>query len=345
MHNIIISNTVTSLIKLYYFLDYHGNVDSQIDRSSTSGETMWTMPATYYTKHYEVAEGGVMTIVYIDTQLLDPYQHDTEDILSTDHWEEDKQDHLYWIIAQLEEFSKTSQWLFVAGHYPIISIGEHGDDQYLVDDLLHILLKYRVHAYLAGHDHLHSHVYKGGLHHIISGNSAGRGPWDEEATAFLETSAAVGYIQNYYTDCGFIIASATAYSVNFTYMDNLGKVRYVATLDSPMNVDLIVANSVEHRKTFGLPPRVVGTIIFIPSLAIVVSIILFLGKDFAIKVAGNTDSDGDEEAERRSKDRLNREQAMAEGGHVEMSREMDESSWSDIDTSSARLAPSRHGRR
>jgi hypothetical protein len=308
---------------------------------------MWTMPATYYTKHYEVAGGGVMTIVYIDTQLLDPYQHDTEDILSNENWETDKQTHLDWIADQLEEFSETSQWLFVAGHYPIISIGEHGDDQVLVDDLLPLLLQHRVHAYLAGHDHLHSHVYKDGLHHIISGNSAGRGPWDEGATAFLETSAAVGFLENYFLDCGFIIASASAYSVNFTFMNNMGKVKYVASLDAPMNLDLIETTAVSHLKSFGLPPRVVGTIIFIPSFTIVVSIVLFLGKDFVRKVVNNSDREGEgggggeDGTEQRAKISLQQQQQQVSGPG---SSDMDVSSWSDIDTSSTRLAPSHHGR-
>ena len=323
------------------YVDYHGSIDSQIARSSVADETMWTMPATYYVKNYEVADGGIMTIVYIDTQLLDPYQHDTEDILSDEHWKEDKQTHLYWIIDQLEEYSKTSQWLFVAGHYPIISIGEHGDDQYLIDDLLHILLKYRVHAYLCGHDHLHSHVYKGGLHHIISGNSAGRGPFDEQATAYLETSAAVGYIENYFTDCGFIIASASAYSVNFTFMNNLGKIKYVAALDAPMNLDLVQKSATTHLKSFGLPPKVVGTIIFIPSLTIVVSIIVFLSKDFLNKLLNNDESNEKPNSGLQQQMSIRRDKDY--DSH-EMDRSMDSSTWSDLDTSSARLAPSRHGR-
>jgi hypothetical protein len=293
-------------------------------------------------KHYEVADGGVMTIVYIDTQLLDPYQHDTENILNNLNWKEDKQAHLYWIIDQLEEFAQTSQWLFVAGHYPIISIGEHGDDQYLVADLLDILLKYRVHAYLCGHDHMHSHVYKGGLHHIISGNSAGRGPFDEAATAFLETSAAVGFIEHYHLDCGFIIASASAYAVNFTFMNNLGKVKYVATLDAPMNIDLIEKSSFSHLKSFGLPPRVVGTIIFIPSLTLVVSIIVFLSKDFLTKIMGNSEG-----SDAGSSDHLQQQMSIRLDKNYEangLDRSMDSSTWSDLDTSSARLAPSRHGR-
>lgn len=45
-------------------------------------------------------------------------------------------------------------WLLVAGHYPIYSKGQHGDTSELKSYLLPLLLKYKVHAYLCGHDHL-----------------------------------------------------------------------------------------------------------------------------------------------------------------------------------------------
>ena len=149
--------------------DYHGNVGAQIDRTVVSGETMWYMPSTYYSMDYEVPGGGLMTILYLDTCLLDPYAKDTEDILSNPHWMDERQDHLDWIDSTLEAATQKANWVMVAGHYPIYSVGEHGDDSYLVQDLLPLLLKHKVHVYIAGHDHSHQHILKDGLHHIISG--------------------------------------------------------------------------------------------------------------------------------------------------------------------------------
>ena len=288
-----------------------------------------------------------MTIVYIDTQLLDPYQPDTEDILQDKDWQDKRNSHLTWIIDELAVYSETSQWLFVAGHYPIISIGEHGDDQVLVNDLLHFLTKYKVHAYIAGHDHIHSHVYKDGLHHIISGNSAGRGPWGDNAVAYINTSLATGYVENYFTDCGFIIGSATASRVNFTFMNNLGNVKYVVSLDNPKNMDLIENSVVKRLKGFALPPRVVGTMILIPSLMLVVSIILFLGKDFAVKVAGNCGEDTGSDAPRKRVQQLSSSAGQLRDKYTassEMDDSMDSSQWSDIDASTTRLAPNRNRR-
>lgn len=44
-------------------------------------------------------------------------------------------------------------WLLVAGHYPVFSMGEHGDTSELKTYLLPLLQKYKVHAYFCGHDH------------------------------------------------------------------------------------------------------------------------------------------------------------------------------------------------
>jgi tartrate-resistant acid phosphatase type 5 len=170
-HDVFVAPSLTH-IKWYGILgnhDYHGSVDAQVDRSVVAEETMWTMPSTYYYVDYKLGNGAILTIVYIDTCLLDPYAKDTEAILSNTNWVTEREDHLDWIDTTLEAAEKRSNWILVAGHYPIYSIGEHGDDTYLINDLLPIIMAHKVHAYLAGHDHSHQHIYKDGLHHIIAG--------------------------------------------------------------------------------------------------------------------------------------------------------------------------------
>jgi hypothetical protein len=43
--------------------------------------------------------------------------------------------------------------LLVAGHYPVVSMGEHGDTDELKQYLVPLLEQYRVNAYFDGHDH------------------------------------------------------------------------------------------------------------------------------------------------------------------------------------------------
>lgn len=242
--------------------DYHGNVIAQVERSYTQGEHIWKMPSTYYTMNYKVPGGGIMSIVYIDTCLLDPYQRDTSNILEDENFEYRRSAHLAWIDEQLESLSSTATWLIVAGHYPIISIGEHGDDQYLIDDLLPLLLKHNVHAYINGHDHMHQHVYKDGLHHITAGNGAGRGPFGHQASQYNGISAATDYVKNFFIECGFAFAEVTSSEFYFTFVDNFGRIRYRADIGEPHNSN----SAVDKLKGLGVSPDTAGTIILVPVL-------------------------------------------------------------------------------
>ena len=46
-----------------------------------------------------------------------------------------------------------TDYLFVAGHYPIYSIAEHGPTKWLQERLQPMIEKYSANGYLCGHDH------------------------------------------------------------------------------------------------------------------------------------------------------------------------------------------------
>jgi hypothetical protein len=65
-------------------IDYHGNVQAQIDRSVESGEDIWKMPAKYYalTKTSPPSSCDIFSIIInIDTAILEPDRDDTESLL------------------------------------------------------------------------------------------------------------------------------------------------------------------------------------------------------------------------------------------------------------------------
>eukprot|EP00042_Codosiga_hollandica_P026047 m.120294 g.120294 ORF g.120294 m.120294 type:complete len:217 (+) comp52077_c0_seq3:1281-1931(+) len=69
--------------------------------------------------------------------------------------------------------NSTADYLWVAGHYPIWSVCEHGPTAVLVDQLKPMMIKYKATGYLSGHDHCLEYIDDGsGLVYVLSG--AGR---------------------------------------------------------------------------------------------------------------------------------------------------------------------------
>jgi len=49
-------------------------------------------------------------------------------------------------------------YIIVGGHFPVYSVAEHGSTQCLVKNVMPLLHKYKVSAYLSGHDHNLQHI-------------------------------------------------------------------------------------------------------------------------------------------------------------------------------------------
>jgi tartrate-resistant acid phosphatase type 5 len=63
-------------------------------------------------------------------------------------------------------------WLIMLGHYPIYSPGSHGDTSELVEYIEPLMAKYKIDAYISGHDHISSHLVKDNTHYFIAGGGA-----------------------------------------------------------------------------------------------------------------------------------------------------------------------------
>jgi hypothetical protein len=102
------------------------------------------MPGRYY--HFR--EGNVSFFV-IDSNDFSPIQAQwLERSLAVDH----------------------APWRIVAGHHPIYSSGQHGNNAHLKETLEPILVRQHVDMYLAGHDHNYERFApKQGVQYIVSG--------------------------------------------------------------------------------------------------------------------------------------------------------------------------------
>ena len=120
--------------------DHHGNVTAQIAYTDVDPTHRWKYLDNFY---YFVQDR--IAFVMIDTVILagawDNYE--PQPIPSVHHMK-DKQ--LEWIERTLEKLYNDPEiiWIFVAGHYPVYSVAEHGSTNYLIRNLLPLLQRYGV---------------------------------------------------------------------------------------------------------------------------------------------------------------------------------------------------------
>lgn len=138
--------------------DHDGNVSAQI--AYTKKSSRWYFPDYYYKKSYTIpGSNATLDILMLDTVLLcgntDPNDEESQPVpQSRDEAMYNRQ--FRWLNRELSQ--STAKYILVAGHYPIYSACSHGTTKCLVRDLVPILEKYRVNAYLAGHDHDLQHI-------------------------------------------------------------------------------------------------------------------------------------------------------------------------------------------
>jgi len=133
--------------------DWEGNTTAQILYSKV--DTRWNLPDLYFTVLFQIDPQTTMRILFIDTVQL-----------STSSGKK----QLQWIQTTLNQ--STANWVFVVGHFPVYSGGEHGNTAELVKDVLPLLVKYKVDAYICGHDHTLQHLQSGQTNFYVSGNGA-----------------------------------------------------------------------------------------------------------------------------------------------------------------------------
>ncbi|XP_038640867.1 tartrate-resistant acid phosphatase type 5-like isoform X1 [Scyliorhinus canicula] len=208
--------------------DHLGNVTAQIEYSKVSKR--WNFPYYYYDLNFTIADSNTtVTILMLDTVLLcgnsDDFQG-KEPEAPKDYMVANTQ--LEWVRAKLK--NSRSDFLIVAGHYPVWSIAEHGPTKCLVQKLYPLLTQYRVSAYFSGHDHNLQFIQDGdGIGYVVSG----AGNFMEYSTKHKHL-VPKEWLKFFYADIrslgGFAYVEITPEQMMITYIEALGKSLYQTTI-------------------------------------------------------------------------------------------------------------------
>ncbi|KAK6179462.1 hypothetical protein SNE40_011817 [Patella caerulea] len=212
--------------------DHNGNVTAQIMYTQTSER--WNFPDLYYPLSFTVpGTSDTVDIVMIDTVSL------CGNVLDDFHGYQPKapenlkvaEDQWTWIEEKLAKSKAT--YLLVAGHFPVYSIAEHGPTECLVDRLLPMLYKYRVTAYMCGHDHNLQHLRTENegipLDFILSGAANFIDPSVEHVQAVPKGSSLFHWADLSALG-GFVFTEVTANNMTFNYIDASGKMLHQTSL-------------------------------------------------------------------------------------------------------------------
>jgi len=199
--------------------DYKGKIQAEIDYSKISRR--WHMPAPYYSKKILIDEesGEQLLLVCIDTSpFISQYY------TSADHKEEvQKQDtaaQRRWIEQVLSDSSSQIKWKVVVGHHPLFTGGKRlqSKDTYELNHLLQpIFDRYKVDAYICGHEHNLQYIKPAGTtHYFVSGAGS-------ETTPVILYPAIGRYALS---TNGFMVFSLTANEMLVQLVNQQGKLLY-----------------------------------------------------------------------------------------------------------------------
>jgi len=145
-------------IRIYASLGNHDHYDpaSPIAEALRSlKSSSWCLPAAYYTY-----TAGPVQFFVLDTDSIMRASQPGQD-------DRPLKRQKAWLQKQLKE--SKAKWKVVYGHHPVYSIGEHQDNQPMIEHVLP-LLQGQADVYLAGHDHDMEFLKpEKGVHFFVSG--------------------------------------------------------------------------------------------------------------------------------------------------------------------------------
>jgi tartrate-resistant acid phosphatase type 5 len=202
--------------------DYKSNPDAEVAYTKISRR--WKMPARYYSKKFFINgdTSKAVLIAFIDTNPFIPEFYKNSEygpnVKTQDSTRQKK-----WLEKVLSDKSPNIKWKIVVGHHPMFtgsSRTESYDTRAIRYSLKPILDKYKVDAYLAGHDHSLQHIKVGSTNHLISGSASER----TLATVIPGTQLSA-------SEYGFMLLSATDRELLVQTIDYTGKIIYKTAIN------------------------------------------------------------------------------------------------------------------
>jgi len=204
--------------------DYKGNIQAEIDYSKISRR--WHMPAAYYAKKIVIDEDSgpaVLLLICIDTSPFISQYYSSEDHKAQVQVQ-DTAVQRKWLENVLSDTSAAIKWKVVVGHHPLYTGGKRikSKDTYELNALLQpIFDKYKVDAYICGHEHNLQYIKPAGnTHYFVTGAGS-------ETTPVIQYPGIGKYARSVN---GFMAFSLTANAMLVQVIDEKGALLYKDTI-------------------------------------------------------------------------------------------------------------------
>ena len=220
---------------------YSASVDSEIAYSKKNPK--WIMPSRYFLERMDLGNSYSLCAIVLDTHVFDSTQQ-------------------AWFEQQLISCQQSRTFRIVFTHYPMLTVGVYassGTVSRLRDKILPLIEKYKLHAYLSGHEHQMQAFERLGTHFLISGATAQ--PDRNEGNDLTKWTSELRYVND--KDVGFASfyqSSSNPSVLTYRFINALdGSTLYQASVSVGNSVSPVVTTPVP-QVTSTVPRTLLSTL-------------------------------------------------------------------------------------